>query len=35
MAKTLNEGDIYLKDQIAARLKEVRESTGKNQTEFA
>ncbi|AXY77958.1 XRE family transcriptional regulator [Paraflavitalea soli] len=35
MAERLSKDDAKLKDKIASRLKEIRESTGKNKTEFA
>ena len=35
MPGTLDKIDIDLKKKIAARIKELRENTGKNQTEFA
>jgi transcriptional regulator with XRE-family HTH domain len=35
MAERLSKDDAKLKDKIALRLKEIRESTGKNKTEFA
>jgi transcriptional regulator with XRE-family HTH domain len=35
MAGSLDKIDIELRDKIAERIKELRESSGKNQTEFA
>jgi transcriptional regulator with XRE-family HTH domain len=35
MAGSLDKLDIELRDKIAARIKELRESSGKSQTEFA
>ncbi|WP_167288925.1 helix-turn-helix transcriptional regulator [Paraflavitalea devenefica] len=35
MAVVLSKEDLHLKKQITARLKELRESTGKNQVDFA
>lgn len=35
MAVILSKGDLYLKKQITERLKELRETTGKNQVDFA
>lgn len=35
MAGSLDNIDIELRDKIAARIKELREKTGKSQTEFA
>lgn len=35
MAGQLDKGDIELRKKIAARIKELRESSGKSQTEFA
>jgi DNA-binding XRE family transcriptional regulator len=35
MADKLNKEDLKFRGEIASRLKEIRESTGKNQTEFA
>jgi transcriptional regulator with XRE-family HTH domain len=35
MAGSLDKLDIELRDKIAERIKELRESSGKNQTEFA
>lgn len=35
MAGSLDKIDIELRDKIAQRIKELRESSGKNQTEFA
>jgi transcriptional regulator with XRE-family HTH domain len=35
MAGSLDKTDIELRNKIAERLKELRESSGKNQTEFA
>ncbi|MEO5563667.1 MAG: helix-turn-helix transcriptional regulator [Chitinophagaceae bacterium] len=35
MSGNLDKSDIELKKKIALRLKELRESSGKNQTEFA
>jgi transcriptional regulator with XRE-family HTH domain len=35
MAGSLDKIDIELRDKIAARIKELRESSGKSQTEFA
>lgn len=35
MADKLNKEDLKFRGEIAARLREIRESTGKNQTEFA
>ena len=35
MAGSLDKIDIDLRDKIAQRIKEVRESSGKSQTEFA
>lgn len=35
MAGSLDKLDLELRDKIAARIKELRESSGKSQTEFA
>lgn len=35
MAGSLDKIDIELRDKIAERIKELRESSGKNQSEFA
>jgi transcriptional regulator with XRE-family HTH domain len=35
MADKLNKEDLKFRGEIAARLREIRESTGKNQTEFS
>jgi transcriptional regulator with XRE-family HTH domain len=35
MAGSLDKIDIELRDKIAARIKELREKSGKSQTEFA
>jgi transcriptional regulator with XRE-family HTH domain len=35
MAGSLDKADIELRNKISERIKELRESSGKNQTEFA
>ena len=35
MADKLDKEDLQFRDEIAKRLKEIRESTGKNQIDFA